>query len=155
MCKLELVGSLGLLLARIAHRKLARELRARLIALTLRCGNRLRQVHFCRQLLFAQLGTQTLCLLLGLSLCGGELLLYFRLIVGKRALGFAASSSELALRLGGRSGERHLLGLVCRREFRLQLGNLGITCGQVVLSGVTRRGLGKLGLVILATQLRT
>ena len=149
------MGSLGLLLARIAHRKLARELRARLIALTLRRGNRLRQVHFCRQLLLAQLGTQTLCLLLGLSLCGGEPLLHLRLIVGKRALGFAASRSELALRLGGRGGERHLLGLVCRGELRLQLGNLGIACGQVVLSGVAHRGLGKLGFVVLASQLRT
>ena len=155
LCKLELVGSLGLLLARIAHRKLARELRARLIALTLRRGNRLRQVHFCRQLLFAQLGAQTLCLLLGLSLCGRELLLYFRLIVGKRALGFAASRSELALRLSRGSGKRHLLSFVRRRELRLQLGNLGIACGQVVLSGIAHRGLGKLGFVVLASQPRT
>ena len=42
LSKLELVGRLGLLLARIAHRKLARKLRARLIALTLRRGDCLR-----------------------------------------------------------------------------------------------------------------
>ena len=153
--KLELVRRLGLLLTRIAHRKLAREFRARLIALTLRRGNRLRQVHFCRQLLLTQLGAQTLCLLLGLSLCGGELLLHLRLIVGKRALGFAASRSELALRLSRGSGKRHLLSFVRRRELRLQLGNLGIACGQVVLSGIAHRGLGKLGFVVLASQLRT
>ena len=35
LCKLELVRRLDLLLARIAHRQLARELRARLITLTL------------------------------------------------------------------------------------------------------------------------
>ena len=40
--KLELVCRLGLLLARIAHRQLARQLGTRFVTLTLCCGNRLR-----------------------------------------------------------------------------------------------------------------
>ena len=126
--KLELVCRLGLFLARIAHRQLARQFGTRLIALSLRRGNRLRQVHFCHQFLLAQLGTQTLGLLLGLCLSGGKLLLYRRAIVSKRALGLAASGIELALRLSRSGGKRHLLGLVRRGKLGLQLGNLSITC---------------------------
>ena len=37
----------------------------------------------------------------------------------------------------------------------MQLGNLGITRGYIVLSSVARRRLGKLGFIILASQLRT
>ena len=119
---------LGLFLARIAHRQLARQFGTRLIALSLRRGDRLRQVHFCHQLLLAQLGAQTLSLLLGLNLCGGKLLLHLRAIVSKRALGLAASGIELALRLSRSGGKRHLLGLVRRGKPGLQLGNLSITC---------------------------
>lgn len=37
----------------------------------------------------------------------------------------------------------------------MQLGNLGITCGQVVLSSIACRCLGKPGFIIFAPQLRT
>ena len=97
------------------------------------------------------MSAQTLGLLLGLRLRSRELLLHFRLIVGKRTLSLATSGIELALRLSRGSSKRHLLGLVRSGELRLQLGNLGIARGQVVLSGVTHRGLGKLGFVVLAT----
>ena len=127
--KRKLVCRLSLLLARIAHRQLARQFGTRLIALSLRRGNRLRQVHFCHQLLLAQLGAQPLGLLLGLSLCGRKLLLHLRLIVSKRALGLVVSGVELTLRLGRGSGKRHLPCLVRRSKPGLQLGNLGITCG--------------------------
>ena len=146
---------LGLLLARIAHRQLARQLGTCLIALSLRRGDRLRQVHFCHQLLLTQLGTQTLGLLLRLSLFGGKLLLYLRTVVSKRALGLAASGIELTLRLCRGGGKRHLLGLVRRGKPGPQLGNLSITCSQIVLSSIACRCLGKPGFIIFAPQLRT
>ena len=93
--------------------------------------------------------------MLGLSLCGGKLLLYRRAVVSKCALGLAASGIELTLRLGRGRGKRHLLGLVRRSKLGLQLGNLGISCSYIVLSSIARRRLGKLGFVILAPQLRT
>ena len=153
--KLELVCRLGLFLARIAHCQLARQFGTRLITLTLRRGDRLRQAHFCHQLLLAQLRTQTLGLLLRLSPCGGKLLLYRRTVVSKRALGLAASGIELALRLSRRGGKRHLLGLVRRGKPGLQLGNLSVARGQVVLSSIACRRLGKPGFIIFALQLRT
>ena len=153
--KLELVCRLGLFLARIAHRQLARQLGTCLIALSLRRGDRLRQVHFCHQFLLAQLGTQILGLLLRLCLCGGKLLLYRRAVVSKRALGLAASGIKFTLRLGRGGGKRHLLGLVRRGKPGLQLGNLSITCSQIVLSSIARHRLDELGFVIFALQLRT
>ncbi len=66
--------------------------------------------------------------MLGLSLCGGKLLLHLRAIVSKRALGLAASGIELTLRLCRGSGKRHLLGLVRRGKPGLQLGNLSVAC---------------------------
>ena len=81
--------------------------------------------------------------------------MYRRAIVSKRALGLAASGIELALRLSRSGGKRHLLGLIRRGELCLQLGNLSVACGQVVLGGVTRRRLGELGFVILASKLCT
>ena len=64
--------------------------------------------------------------MLGLSLCGGKLLLRLRAIVSKRALGLAASGIELTLRLCRGSGKRHLLGFVRRGEPGLQLSNLSV-----------------------------
>ena len=128
LSKLELMCRLCLFLARIAHCQLTRQFRTCLVALSLRRGDCLRQVHFCHQLLLAQLGTQTLSLLLRLYLCGGKLLLYRRAVVSKCTFGLAASGIEITLRLCRGSGKRHLLSLVRCGKPGLQLGNLGITC---------------------------
>ena len=117
--KLELVCRLGLFLARITHRQLARQFGTRLIALSLRRGDRLRQIHFCHQFLLAQLGAQALGLLLRLSLCGRKLLLHLRAVVCECAFGLAASGIELTLRLGRSGSKRHLLSLVRRGKLGL------------------------------------
>ena len=61
--------------------------------------------------------------------------------------------NSLQDQLGRGRGKRHLLGLVRRGKLGLQLGNLRIACGQIALSSVTHRRLGKLGFVILTSQL--
>ena len=47
------------------------------------------------------------------------------------------------------------MGLIRSGELCLQFGNLSIACGQVILSGVTHRGLGEPGFVVLTSQLCT
>ena len=81
--------------------------------------------------------------------------MHLRAIVSKCALGLAASGIELTLRLCRGSGKRHLLGLVRRGDPGLQLGNLSVARGQVVLSSIACRRLGKPGFIIFALQLRT
>ena len=111
--ELELVGCLGLFLTRIAHRQLARQFGTRFIALSLRRGDRLRQLHFCRKFLLTKLCTKALGLALGLSLSIRELLTHFCLVIGKLTIRFVLRSLELTLRLGRSSCERHFLSLIC------------------------------------------
>ena len=152
--KLKLVRRLGLFLARIAHRQLTRELGARLITLTLRRGNRLRQVHFGRQLLLAQLRTQALGFTLGLHLSVRELLTHFCLVIGKPAIRFVVSSVKFTLCLGRSSCECHFLSLICRSNLGLQFCNLSIAHGEVMLGCITNRRLGDFSFVSLVIELR-
>ena len=152
--KLELVCRLGLLLTRITHRQLTRELRARLIALALRRGDRLRELHFGSQFLLAQLGTQALGFTLGLHLSVRELLTHFCLVIGKPAIRFVVSSVKFTLRLGRSSCECHFLSLICRSNLGLQFCNLSIAHGEVMLGCITNRRLGDFSFVSLVIELR-
>ncbi|MFR7797070.1 MAG: hypothetical protein ACLU37_02010 [Collinsella sp.] len=96
---------------------------------------------------------QALGLLLGLSLCGGKLLLYLLRDESASGISLAASGIDLTLRLGS-GGKRHLLGLVRRGELpailqsahRERLNRFERHCAPL-----TRR----LSFVIFALQLRT